>query len=159
MAKKDEYEHRTEELLIPILDGSGYDLWDVSYVKEGGEWFLRVYIDKEGGITIDDCVDVSRKLSEALDADDFIPDAYTLEVSSPGLGRKLVKDREFTRSIGRDVDVKFYRPVDGSKEITGKLVGFDKDTVTVEIEQSKSPPEQKRFDRSEIATVKLSVDF
>ena len=78
---------------------------------------------------IDDCVSVSRKLSDMLDADDFIEDAYTLEVSSPGLGRKLVKDKEFTRSIGRDVDVKFYKPVDGVKEMTGKLAGFDKETI------------------------------
>ena len=108
---------------------------------------------------IDDCVDVSRKLSDRLDEDDLIEDAYTLEVSSPGLGRKLVKDREFTRSIGRDVDIKFYRPVDGSKETSGKLVAFDKETVMIEDTGGKAPPEQKSYARSDIATVKLSVDF
>ena len=93
MAGKAGIEKRTEELLGPILDSGPFVLWDVEYVKEAGEYYLRVYIDKEGGIMIDDCVDVSRKLSDALDADDFIEDAYTLEVSSPGLGRKLVKVR------------------------------------------------------------------
>ena len=159
MAKKDEIERYTEELLEPILSEFAFDLWDVEYVKERDEWFLRVYIDKEGGIMIDDCVDVSRKLSDALDVDDRIDDAYTLEVSSPGLGRKLVKDREYTLSIGRDVDVKFYKAKDGSKEIRGKLTAFDKDTVTIEQTEGKSPPTALTIPRSEIATVKLSVDF
>ena len=154
MAKREETEARCEKLLEPILDEFGFELWDVAYVKEGRDHFLRVYIDKEGGITIDDCVEVSRRLSDKLDADDFIEDAYTLEVSSPGLGRKLVKDREFERSIGRDVDVKLFTPVDGSKEMTGKLVAFDRDTVTTE-----TGGQEKVFDRKGIATVKLHVDF
>ena len=159
MSKKEDIEKRTEELLAPILDDAGFDLWDVGYVREGQEMYLRVFIDKPGGIMIDDCVDVSRKLSDKLDEDDFIEDAYTLEVSSPGLGRKLVKDREFTRSIGRDVDIKFYRPVDGSKETSGKLVAFDKESVTIEDTGGKAPPNQRSYARSDIATVKLSVDF
>ncbi|MBO4890538.1 MAG: ribosome maturation factor RimP [Lachnospiraceae bacterium] len=159
MSKKEDIEKRTEELLTPILDDAGFDLWDVGYVREGQEMYLRVFIDKPGGIMIDDCVDVSRKLSDKLDEDDFIEDAYTLEVSSPGLGRKLVKDREFTRSIGRDVDIKFYRPVDGSKETSGKLVAFDKESVTIEDTGGKAPPSQRSYARSDIATVKLSVDF
>ena len=159
MAKKEQIEKRTEELLDPILAEGGYVLWDVGYVKEGAEYYLRAFIDKEGGITIDDCVDVSRKLSDMLDAEDLIDDAYTLEVSSPGLGRKLVKDREYNLSIGRDVDIKFYKPVDGSKETSGKLIAFDKDKITIESSPGKAPPEQKSYDRSEIATVKLSVDF
>lgn len=158
MAGKAEIEKRTGELLMPILDELSFIFWDVEYVKEAGEYYLRVYIDKEGGIMIDDCVDVSRKLSDALDADDFIEDAYTLEVSSPGLGRKLVKDREFDLSIGRDVDIKFYKPVDGSKETSGKLVAYDKETVTIE-QSGKAPPGQRSYPRSDIATVKLSIDF
>ena len=132
MSKREDIASRTETLLGPILDEFGFDLWDVEYVKEGQDMFLRVYIDKPGGIMIDDCVEVSRKLSDALDADDPIEDAYTLEVSSPGLGRKLKKDREFERSIGRDVDIKFYKPVNGSKETSGKLVAFDSRSVTIE---------------------------
>lgn len=155
MPKREVIEQRTEALLAPILEETGYDLWDVQYVPENKEYYLRVYIDKEGGITIDDCVDVSRKLSDALDADEFIDDAYTLEVSSPGLGRRLVKDREFDRSIGRDVDVRFYKSIDGTKELTGKLISYDKDTVTIEPDNG----DLRTISRSDIATVKLSVDF
>ena len=154
MAKREAIEERCEQLLEPILTEFGFNLWDIGYVKEGKDYYLRVFIDKEGGITIDDCVDVSRRLSDVLDTEDLIEDAYTLEVSSPGLGRKLVKDREFARSIGRDVDVKFYKPVDGSKETTGKLVGFDKDAITIETDKG-----QQSYVRGEIATVRLSVDF
>ena len=159
MAKREETERRTEEMLAPILADFGFVLWDVEYVKEGKEYYLRVYIDKEGGITIDDCVDVSRKLSDELDSADLIDDAYTLEVSSPGLGRKLVKDREFTMSIGKDVDVKLYKSVDGVKELSGVLDSFDKDTVTITVSENGSPPGKKTITRSEIATVRLSVDF
>ncbi len=156
MSQKADIESRTESAVLPILDDLGFELWDVGYVKEGQEMYLRVFIDKPGGITIDDCVDVSRKLSDILDADDFIEDAYTLEVSSPGLGRKLVKDREFNKSIGRDVDIKFYKSVDGVKEITGKLESFDAGTVTI---SDTSPPGSRTYNRSEIASVKLHVDF
>ena len=155
MPKKEVIEQRTEALLVPILEETGFDLWDIQYVSENKEYYLRVYIDKEGGITIDDCVDVSRKLSDALDADEFIDDAYTLEVSSPGLGRKLVRDREYDRSIGRDVDVRFYKSIDGTKELTGKLISYDKETVTIET----TGKEERTLNRSEIATVRLSVDF
>ena len=154
MAKREAIEKRCEQLLEPILDGFGFELWDIEYVKEGKEFFLRVYIDKPGGIMIDDCVDVSRRLSDLLDAEDLIEDAYTLEVSSPGLTRKLVKDREYERSIGRDVDVKFYKSVDGSKETRGKLVAYNKDKITVENENG-----QQSYERSDIATVRLAADF
>ena len=159
MAKKEEIESATEALIEPILDELAFELWDVDYVREGKEYYLRVYIDKEGGITIDDCVEVSGRLSDELDAKDFIEDAYTLEVSSPGLGRRLVKEREFTRSIGRDVDIRFYKPVDGSKELTGKLKEADAKNVTVEITESGGEPQIRSFDRKEIASVRLSVDF
>ena len=159
MAKKEEIESGTEALLEPILDEFGFELWDVDYVREGKEYYLRVYIDKEGGITIDDCVEVSRRLSDELDAKDFIEDAYTLEVSSPGLGRRLVKEREFARSVGRDIDIKFYKPVDGSKELTGKLAEADAKSVTVEIQDSSGESQMRTFDRKDIASVKLSVDF
>ncbi len=143
-------------MLMPVIEESGFTLWDVEYVKEGAEYYLRAYIDKEGGITIDDCVDVSRKLSDLLDADDLIEDAYTLEVSSPGLGRKLVKDREFSLSLGRDVDIRFYKPYEGSKDISGQLTGFDKDTVTIRLADSG---EDMTYERSLIASVRLSVDI
>ena len=125
MSRHEDYETKTEALLQPILERLHFDLWDVEYVKEGADYYLRAYIDKEGGITIDDCVDVSRELSDLLDAQDFIEDAYILEVSSPGLGRKLKKDKEFERSIGRKVDLKTFKPVDGVKEFTGILKAYD----------------------------------
>ena len=158
MSRKEDIESHTEALLAPILEAVGFELWDVEYVKEGQDMFLRIYIDKPGGITIDDCVDVSRKLSDALDADDPTDDAYTLEVSSPGLGRKLKKDREFEKSLGRDIDIKFYKPVDGSKEITGKLVGYDRETVSIK-PPGASPPNAVSYKRSDMASVKLHIDF
>lgn len=154
MSRHEDYEKRTEELLIPILDRMNFDLWDVEYVKEGADYYLRAYIDKEGGITIDDCVDVSHALSDALDANDFIPDAYILEVSSPGLGRTLKKEKEFLRSIGKLVDVKTYKPVNGSKEFTGVLTKYEDGNVTINDDDSEI-----EFLKSDIAIVKLSIDF
>lgn len=138
----------------PILSEFGFELWDVEFVKEGPERYLRAYIDKEGGITIDDCVDVSRRLSDALDADDFIEDEYILEVSSPGLGRQLKKDKELQRSIGRSVDLKLYKALEGTKEYSGELAAFDNETVTIETTEGI-----RKFDRGDIAVVKLTVDF
>ena len=127
MSKAREYEEQTEQLLQPIIDENNFELVDVEYVKEGGNWFLRAYIDKEGGITIDDCELVSRALSDLLDKEDFIPDSYILEVSSPGLGRQLKKDKDFKRSIGKEIEIKLYKPVkikDGKKEVSTKeLIG------------------------------------
>ena len=159
MSKREVIERRTGEVLLPILEDLGFVLWDVEYVRERDEWFLRAYIDKEGGIGIDDCVEVSHRLSDVLDELDLIEDAYTLEVSSPGLGRKLVKDREFDLSIGRDVDIKFYKPMNGSKEIRGTLEAYDKETITIVIDKDEGKDNRQTFNRSDIATVKLSVDF
>ena len=153
MSRKD-IEAKTEALLMPILDEFGFELWDVEYVKEGSEYYLRAYIDKEGGITIDDCVDVSRKLSDKLDEDDFIDSEYILEVSSPGLGRTLKSDRDFSKSIGRDTDIKLYKPIDKVKEFEGILKAFDNDTLTFLIDGN-----ERLFKKSEVASVKLHVEF
>lgn len=153
MSRKD-IEAKTEALLMPILDEFGFELWDVEYVKEGSEYYLRAYIDKEGGITIDDCVDVSRKLSDKLDEDDFIDGEYILEVSSPGLGRTLKSDRDFSKSIGRDTDIKLYKPIDKVKEFEGILKAFDNDTLTFLIDGN-----ERVFNKSEVASVKLHVEF
>ena len=95
MSKPELYEQKTEELLLPIMEEQGFELVDVEYVKEGGSWYLRAYIDKPGGITVDDCENVSRQLSDLLDEKDYIEDSYILEVSSPGLGRPLKKEKDF----------------------------------------------------------------
>lgn len=155
MTKKEEYEKRTEELVVPLLNEHNFELVDVEYVKEGSNWFLRAYIDKPGGITVDDCEIISRALSDLLDQHDFIPDSYILEVSSPGLGRQLKKDRDFERSLEEEVDVKLYQAVDKQKEFTGLLTAFDKDTVTITLEDGS----EKVFQRSGIAMVRLTLDF
>ena len=100
MSKGKNIETRTEELLAPIAQADGVEIYDVEYVKEGSDWYLRAYIDKEGGVNITDCETVSRALSDRLDEEDFIEDAYILEVSSPGLGRALKKDKHLEKSIG-----------------------------------------------------------
>lgn len=154
MAKKESIAEKAETLLNPILEEFNFELWDVEYVKEGSDYYLRAYIDKEGGITIDDCVDVSRRFSDVLDADDFIEDAYILEVSSPGLGRQLKKDREFEKSVGKDVVVRTYKPIDGCKEFEGVLSAFDKDTITLDINGEK-----RVIGRTEASLIKLAVVF
>ena len=163
MSKAREYEEQTEQLLQPIIDENNFELVDVEYVKEGGNWFLRAYIDKEGGITIDDCELVSRALSDLLDKEDFIPDSYILEVSSPGLGRQLKKDKDFKRSIGKEIEIKLYKPVkikDGKKEVSTKeLIGgweaFDGEKLIVSFDEE----ETMELLRSDIAIVKLALDF
>ena len=134
MSRKEEYEAKTEALLLPIVEEKGYEMVDVEYVKEGSNWYLRAFIDKPGGITINDLEGVSRKLSDLLDEEDFISDAYILEVSSPGLGRPLKKDRDFDRSIGEEIEVHLYRSLNGNKQYVGLLKCYDKDTNTIEDE-------------------------
>jgi len=154
LSRREEYERRTEELILPIIEEYSFELWDVEYVKEGSDWYLRVYIDKPGGITIDDCVLVSRRLSDQLDKEDYMEDAYILEVSSPGLGRQLKKDKDLKRCIGQCVDLKTYRMMDGRKDFTGILRAFDKESITIEINESNVS-----FQRGDVALVKLSIDF
>ena len=125
MSKRDEYEKRVEAYLMPVMEKNQFELVDVEYVKEAGTWYLRAYIDKEGGFTVDDCELVSRQLGEWLDREDFIDDSYILEVSSPGLGRPLKKEKDFKRSFGEQVEVRLYRAVDRQKEFTGALAAYD----------------------------------
>ena len=128
---------------------------DVEYVKEAGTWYLRAYIDKEGGITVDDCEVINRKLSDWLDEEDFIEESYILEVSSPGLGRPLKKEKDFVRSIGKEVDVKLYKALNKQKDYTGVLEAYDKDTVTLGMEDGS----QIVFNRPDIALIRLAFDF
>ena len=111
MKKKESYESRVEAFLLPLMEENNFELVDVEYVKEAGTWYLRAYIDKEGGIAVDDCEVISRRLSDWLDKEDFIDDSYILEVSSPGLGRPLKKENDYKRSIGREVEVDFTKPL------------------------------------------------
>ena len=154
MAKKEDYVGRVERFLETIMQENQFELVDVEWVKEAGTWYLRAYVDKEGGISVDDCEVVSRRLSDWLDKEDFISESYILEVSSPGLGRPLKKDKDFARSIGKDVDVKLYRARDKRKDFTGVLKAYDEDTVTIE-EEGK----ELVFERGEIALIRLAFDF
>lgn len=158
MSKRETYEERTEKLLLPIAEANQVEIYDVEYLKEGSDYYLRCYIDKEGGVNINDCEAVSRALSDELDREDFIEEAYILEVSSPGLGRALKKDKHLEKSLLKDVDIRTYKPIDGRKEFTGKLKAFDKDTITLEIE-SKSSMQDTIFNRKDIAAIKLALDF
>ncbi len=158
MAKKDSYEERAEALLAPIVEENGCEIYDVEYVKEGSEWYLRAYIDKPDGVNINDCENVSRVFSAKLDEEDFIPDAYILEVSSPGLGRALKKDRHFEKSLGDEVEVKTYKPIERQKEFIGILKAYDKDTVTIEI-KNNSGIKDMVFAKSDIAIIRLTLDF
>ena len=133
MAKRADIEHRVESLVMPIIEEGNFELVDVEYVKEGSNFYLRVFADKEGGINIDDCVLISRALEVKLDEEDFIPDAYILEVSSPGLGRPLKKEKDFKRSIGKDVDIKLFKAVDQQKEFTGVLKDYTADEIVLDI--------------------------
>lgn len=154
MSRHEDYEKRTEELLMPLMEEHSFELVDVEYVKEAGNWYLRAYIDKEGGINIDDCELISRALSDKLDEVDFIEEAYILEVSSPGLGRPLKKDKDLKRSLGKDVEVRTYRSIDKQKEFTGALKGFDEESITIEVEEK-----EMTFARKDIALIRLAFDF
>ena len=145
MGKRESYEEKTEMLIKPIIDANKVELFDVEFVKEGSDWYLRVYIDKEGGVTIEDCQNVSRAFNEILDKEDYIDSEYIFEVSSPGLTRPLKKERDYEKSIGRLIEIKLYSAVDGVKEAEGILKAFDKDTITIEINGQDKNIERKNL--------------
>jgi len=155
MTKREEYEQKTEQLLLPILEENGFELYDIEFVKEAGTFYLRAFIDKEEGITINDCETVSRRLSDLLDQKDFIPDAYILEVSSPGLGRQLKKDKHFEKSIGEEVEIKLFKPVDKQKEFSGFLESYNEEEIVIVDEKEN----RTTFERSNIASVRLAIHF
>ena len=154
MSTSQTYETRPEALLSSIVERFGVEIYDIEYVKEGSDWYLRAYIDKPGGVNINDCENVSRALSDELDKEDFIKDAYILEVSSPGLGRALKKDKHLEKSLGEEVELKLYKPIDKQKEFDGILKAYDADTITVTIDN-----EEKIFARTDIAIIRLALDF
>ena len=155
MSRREIYEQKTEELLIPIIEEQQFELVDVEYVKEGGTWYLRAYIDKEGRITVDDCEMVSRRMSQLLDETDFIEESYIFEVSSPGLGRPLKKEKDYVRSMGKEIEIRTYRAINKEKEFYGILKSFDESTVTIEMEDET----EMVFAKSEIALIRLAFDF
>ena len=154
MSRKEEYEQKAEALLSPIVESNGFELVDVEYVKEAGNWYLRGYIDKPGGITVNDCETVSRAFSDRLDEDDFIEDSYIMEISSPGLDRPLKKEKDFARSIGKLVEIRTYRSIEKQKEFCGELAAYDNNSVTIDEEGTP-----RTFDKKDIALVRLAIDF
>ena len=155
MSRKEMYEQRTEELLLPIIEEYQFELVDVEYVKEGGNWYLRAYIDKEGGITVDDCELLSRRMSDLLDEKDFVEESYIFEVSSPGLGRPLKKEKDYQRSLGKEVEIRTYKAIEKEKEFYGLLKSYDETTVTIEMEEDK----EMIFAKTDIALIRLAFDF
>lgn len=155
MTKRETYEQKAEAILQPIIDANEFELVDVEYVKEGGTWYLRAYIDKPGGITVDDCELVSRAANDILDEQDFIEESYVFEVSSPGLGRPLKKEKDFKRSLGEEVEIRTYRAIDRQKEFTGILCAYDENTVTIELDDE----EKMQIARTDIALIRLAFDF
>ena len=161
MSKREMIEERTEGLLGPIADANGVRIYDVEYVKEGADFYLRCFIDKDGGVTIDDCEAVSRALSEVLDREDYISEAYILEVSSPGLGRALKKDRHLSYSLGEYVELKTFKPIDKVKDFEGVLKDFDESSITLGIPASDNEDElaDMVFERKNVALIRLALDF
>ena len=154
---KQNIEEKTEKILEPITQSHGFEIVDVEYVKEGQDWYLRCYIDKEGGININDCETVSRELEVILDEQDLISGAYILEVSSPGLTRPLKKERDYERNLGKPVEVHTFRAVDGFKEFIGDLVSYDKDFVV--LDTGLDSPEEIQIPRNNIAVIKQYFVF
>ncbi|NLT40918.1 MAG: ribosome maturation factor RimP [Clostridiales bacterium] len=143
-----------KELAGPIVERYGCELWDVEYVKEAGEWYLRVFIDKDGGVSINDCEAVSVEMDPLLDQKDLIPNSYTFEVSSAGAERQLKKPADFERSIGKNVTVRLFAAKDNVKEHEGKLLSYSDGTIEIESKGKKFS-----FDKSEYSLVRLRIDF
>lgn len=147
-------EELVEQIALPITEEQKCELVDVEYKKEGSHWYLRIYIDKPGGVTIDDCQAVSERISDILDEKDPIPHSYFLEVSSPGLDRILKKDSDFVKYKGSKVDVSLYKPRDGKKKFTGELIGLEDNQLFI-----RDNNQILSFPRSDVAVVRLAVEF
>lgn len=154
MSRREDYEAKTEVLLLPIAESFGVSVYDVEYIKEGSDYYLRAFIDKPEGVNIIDCENVSRALSDALDREDFIAESYILEVSSPGLGRTLKKDKHLAASIGQEVEIKLFKPVENCREFSGELKGFDDAGITI-----LDGEQERTFPRGQIALIRLAFDF
>ncbi|KGG80844.1 hypothetical protein Y919_04050 [Caloranaerobacter azorensis H53214] len=150
-----EIEELTREIALQIVEDYGFELVDVEFVKEGSQRFLRVFIDKVGGITIEDCQKVSERLSDKLDEIDPIEENYYLEVSSPGLDRPLKTENDYKKSLGKEVEISLYKPIEGKKKFIGKLKDYNETTVTIELEQGSLITINKK----DLAKINLAVIF
>ncbi|HAF27134.1 MAG TPA: ribosome maturation factor RimP [Lachnospiraceae bacterium] len=154
MSKREDIEKKTEELVMPILDENGFDLVDTEYVKEGENHYLRMYIDKPGGITIDDCETVSRAFSPILDKEDYIEDNYIMEVSSPGLLRPIKKPKDFERNLDKEVEVKLYKARDKKKEFIGVLKSYDSEGFVIDEDGT-----EVSFNKKEVSSLRPYINF
>ena len=152
---KRKIEDITTQMVLPIINRMLFELIDVEYIKEGKNWYLRIYIDKPGGITIDDCQAVSEELGDELDRVDPIKHSYILEVSSPGLERPLKKDRDFERYKGEMIEIKLFNPVDGKKNFEGELLGLVNNKLAMKLENGVI----MQFNKIEIALAKRTIKF
>ena len=155
MGRSESYEAKTEQLIQPLIDANNFELVDVEFVKEGSDWYLRVYIDKDGGITVDDCELISRAFNEILDREDYISEQYIFEVSSPGLMRPLKKEKDYVRNMGKEIEIRTYRAIDRCKEFTGILKAYDDTSVTIADENDK----ETTFLKTDIALIRQAIDF
>lgn len=142
------------KLALPVAEKIGLEIWDVEFVKEGGEHYLRVFIDKEGGVSIDDCEAFSRAFDKILDEEDPVDSSYIFEVSSAGLERRLTCDFHFKRYMGSAVVLKTFAPRNGKKEFEGVLSGYDGGDVTLSLDGA-----EETFEKKEIAAVRLRIEF
>ena len=142
-------------LILPVLEDLNIQLWDVRFEKEGTLWYLRYFIDKDGGVDINDCETVSRRMNDLLDEYDYIEDSYIFEVSSPGLGRPLKKEKDYARSMGKELEIRTYRAIHKEKEFYGILTAYDADTVTIKTEDET----EVTFAKADIALIRLAFDF
>lgn len=145
---------KVSALVRPVVEEEGCSLWDVEYVREAGAWYLRVFIDKEGGVGIDDCERISRRLDPILDEEDPIPESYVFEVGSAGAERELKRPSDFAQFMGREVELRLYRPLDGKKSFVGALCGYEDGAVTLSV-----GGETLTFEKNQIAKVNLHVSF
>lgn len=155
MAKVSNAEKKIMPFLEPIVAERNLELVDFEFVKEGANWYLRVYIDKEGGVDIEDCEGVSRALEAELDADDPIEQAYILEVSSPGIDRPLKKDADFEKYRGEIIEIKLYKAIEGQKQFQGELLGLENGVISIEDDENKI----FAFEQKDVASVRLAVIF
>ena len=155
MSFKEHVEELVEEILTPILEENKFELVDIEYTKEASNWYLRIFIDKDGGVTIDDCELVSKSFDNEFEDKDPIKDPYILEVSSPGLDRPLKKDKDFARSLGEKVELKLYKAINKQKEFVGILKSYDDDSITLLLDDG----EEWSVARADIAIIRLAIIF
>ena len=144
---------KVTQLAEPVAAELGLEIWDVEYIREAGQWYLRVYIDKDGGVSINDCEAMSRTMDPLLDEADPIQEAYVFEVSSAGVERELKRERDFARYMGALAEVKHYQPLNGAKSHVGKLAGYDNGAVTLNVNG-----EELYFEKAQVAQVRLRME-